>query len=263
MIGFDADQDCSHVAAAAYAKGARFVCRYLGRTTRTEIAALHAAGLAVVLIWETTAQRALSGYQAGMDDGRDARAQSTALGAPATAAIYATADLDVTAVQQAVVVSYFRGFALTGGVTGEYANGAVCQACVDQRVGTYTWLAGGMGMRGSQAFRATGRATIVQDVGDKAGLDLGIAIDSDTATDGWAIGAWLPDVAPVPAPAPSPSPAPPPQPSQMDIAISSFSEAALRLQTLLQIAGLYDGKLEGDWGPASRAALAKYREAQS
>src|SRR5260370_940104 len=59
-LGFDADQDCSDVADTAVAKGVVFVCRYLKNLSLDEAQALSDAGLKIVSIWETTAQRALS-----------------------------------------------------------------------------------------------------------------------------------------------------------------------------------------------------------
>ncbi len=197
-IGFDADQDCSGVAAAAIAAGASFVCRYLKNLIKTEVDALHAAGLSIVLIWEHEAERALAGYEGGLDDGLDARTMAMVLGAPEHVAVFATVDFDPTLDQQKVVLDYLRAFALRG-MSGNYASGAICQACIDGGIGSYSWLAGGMGMRGSVEFAASGRASIIQDVGDKQHLDLGIAIDSDTAyVEDY--GAWQ-----VPAPMPMPA----------------------------------------------------------
>jgi hypothetical protein len=60
----------------------------------------------------------------------------------------------------------------------------------------------------------------------------------------------------------SPSPAPaPPAPPAVDLAgaIATFTSAASRLQGGLLDAGFYTGKIDGDWGPQSRAALAAYK----
>lgn len=194
QIGFDADQDCSGVADRAVSAGATFVCRYLKNLRAAEVAALHNAGLAIVLIWETTAMRALGGEGAGVVDGTRARDMASALGAPAGTAIYLTADFGETQVEDAAVLAYFaaakRVFA-DAARTGVYAEGAVCQTALDAGTADFTWLAGGGRMRGTPEFLASGKATIVQDVGDKQGLDLGISIDSDTAIDG-DIGAWTP-----------------------------------------------------------------------
>jgi len=184
IIGFDADQDCSDVATDAVDAGAEFVCRYLKNLSIAEANALSAAGLRIVSIFETTAHRALAGAAAGKEDGTFALAQSLSLKQPVATAICATADFDVTLTQQPAVLAYFTAFkaAIADMKLMVYANGAICQATLDSGIADYTWLAGGKAMRGSREFLASGRATIVQDVGDKAGLDLGIDIDSDTAT---------------------------------------------------------------------------------
>lgn len=195
-IGFDADQDCSSVAADAVAKGVAFVCRYYKNMSLDEAQALSAAGLKIVSIWETGAERALAGAAAGTDDGTRARNAGAALGQPQGAAIYATADFGETQGEDAAVFAYLAAFkeALGGQAKlGVYGEGAVCQHALDLGLADYTWLAGGMGMRDSPAFRDSGRATIVQDVGDKQELALGIDIDSDVARDdnygGWQLAA--------------------------------------------------------------------------
>ena len=196
MIGFDADQNCSGVAADAVAAGAGFVCRYLKNLTLGEAKALSAAGLKIVSIFESTAERARGGAAAGATDGARAFLQASALGQPQGSAIYATADFDDAAVDDATVIAYFTAFKARLGEyykLGVYANGATCQAALDAGIADFTWLAGGMGMRGSREFKASGKATMVQDVGDKAGLDLGIDVDSDTAMSedfgGWSLAA--------------------------------------------------------------------------
>jgi hypothetical protein len=194
MIGFDADQDCSSVAAAAAAKGVKFICRYTKNVTIAEIRALHGAGIAVVPIWETTAERALAGSGAGTVDGTQARLAARKLGAPSGTAIYATVDFGETADQNADVLAYLAAFERAIAPEfklGVYGEGAVCQAALGASIADFTWLAGGGRMRGTQAFLQTGLATIVQDVGDRRSLDLGIEIDSDVAIDG-DIGEWKP-----------------------------------------------------------------------
>lgn len=183
LTGFDADQDCSPVALLAFRRGAVFVCRYLKNLTQEEAKALTVAGLNIVTIFETTARRALGGAAAGKEDGQRALAQAQALGQPTGSAIYATADFGETEDQNAAVLAYLDAFdgQISGYSLGVYGEGAVCQAALDAKIAKYVWLAGGMGMRGSRDFLQTGLATIVQDVGDAAGLALGIDIDSDTA----------------------------------------------------------------------------------
>lgn len=185
IVGLDTDTPVSaEVAFAAYDKGARFVCRYTKNLTPGEIQALSTAGLMIVSIFESTALRALGGAAAAYADARKARLQMEALGQPVGSGLYATADFDVTPAQEPDVLTYFTAFksALDGHAKlGVYANGAICQLVLDKGIADYTWLAGGMGMRGSREFLAAGKATIVQDVGDAQHFRLGIDIDTDRA----------------------------------------------------------------------------------
>ncbi len=206
MIAFDADQDCSDVAEAAAKAGVVAICRYLKNLSADEAEAIVDAGLYVVSIFESTAQRALQGTAAGFEDGQKALAQANALEQPAGSAIYATADFDATAEQEKDVLEYFKAFrqALGHFKLGVYANGAICASAAAYRIADYTWLAGGMGMRGSRGFAASGKATMIQDVGDKRGLNLGIDIDSDVIL-GPDFGGWhYPDEAQPPAKPPEP-----------------------------------------------------------
>ena len=194
FIGFDADQDCSSVADLAVKRGAAFCARYLKNLSAHEAMALSKAGLKIVSIFETTAKRALMGAAAGTEDGTTALDQAAALLQPQGSAIYATADFDEQTPQDQAMLAYFQAFkvALSGNAKlGVYGNGALCQTMLNALIADYTWLAGGSGMRGTRAFLAIGRATIVQDVGDKHGLNLGISIDSDTAASadygGWSL----------------------------------------------------------------------------
>lgn len=265
IIGFDADQDCARVAHAAKAKGASFVCRYLKNLTTVEREALHAAGLAIVLIFESTADRAMGGAPSGATDGARALNQAKALGAPEGAAIYATADFDPTPAQEDDVLAYFAGFrtqirgltatsgdlnTFSGFALGIYASGAICQLALDQSVADYAWLAGGLRMRGSQAFHDTGRAAIEQDVGDKRGLDLGIGIDSDIALVE-DYGSWQQP----PAQAVSP---PPPISPQRVLRLTdppTTGPDVGHLQSQLASLGFDPGTIDGVFGKRTAAAV--------
>lgn len=182
--GFDADQDCSRVGALAVQRGCAFVCRYLKNMSVAEAHALSRAGLKIVTIWETTAERALGGPAAGTADGKAAQTHALQNGQPRGSAIYATADFDVTPTQESSVYGYFSAFRAALGrdyKLGVYASGAICVGARGHAIADYTWLSGSMGYRGSRAFRASGLATMVQDVGDRRGFNLGISIDSDIA----------------------------------------------------------------------------------
>jgi hypothetical protein len=255
MLAFDADQDVSRVLPKAKADGVIAVCRYLGRTSAGEIAAISAEGMSTVSVFETTANRALGGSVAGALDGSKAVAIAIALKQPLGSAIYVADDQDTTIAQQPAVLAYFAAFKTALNLAyaetppyklGVYANGAICQAALDQGIADYAWLAGGMGMRGSRDFAASGRATMIQDVGDKQHLGLGIAVDSDEVETadygGWAIVSDAPD-----------EPLPIPYVGSADIL-----PALKDVQAALKGEGLYKGAIDGLWGPRTAAAFAAY-----
>lgn len=130
--------------AGLYAAGKRFAARYLyGSTagkalTKSELDALHAAGLDVVLIWEQQAAEAKGGYAAGQDRARRAADCVRSLGAPADTAVYFCVDYDETQLSRAR--DYFRGVTSVWphGRTGIYAGQRVIQAAKDQ--GWCRWL---------------------------------------------------------------------------------------------------------------------------
>jgi hypothetical protein len=245
IIGFDADQDCSHVAKHAYDKGARWVARYLKNLHAAEVAALHAAGLSILLIWETTAKRALSGLAGGIADGQAAARMAQALGAPAGVAIAGTADLDVGAGDEQLVDQYISGFARGLGTYKPvfYGNGLVCNLALARKV--TPWLAGGSGMHDTKAFLASGKAVLVQDVGDKRNLALGISIDSDVSMVE-DFGQWAPAAVAQPAPPVAPDP---------------VTAAVEELQKALTAAGYYKGEVDGLWGPMTSSAVTVWRHA--
>lgn len=74
-----------------------------------EYASLKRAGIAVTLVWETTANRALSGYDGGKSDADKAEKLADALGYPKSAAIYFAVDFDAGPTQRRTVTQYLKG----------------------------------------------------------------------------------------------------------------------------------------------------------
>jgi hypothetical protein len=97
--------------------GVKFVCRYLSHDTtgknldRKEAEKLSAAGIWIVVVWETTANRMLSGYEGGQTDARYAAQKARELGMPGDRPIYFAADWDVSEAQQGAVNRYLDGAA--------------------------------------------------------------------------------------------------------------------------------------------------------
>lgn len=123
--------------------GYDFVCRYLStsswkRIDATELADLHDAGLLVVLVWETTATRALQGTDAGTNDAIIAKNQAEKLGAPDTTPIYFAVDFDTAGNN---IIDYFTAINQVLGVerTGVYGGLKAVSKCFDEGVVKYGW----------------------------------------------------------------------------------------------------------------------------
>jgi hypothetical protein len=108
--------------------GKAFVCRYLsgGNTkdiSKAEMTNLVNAGIKVVLVWETTANRMLAGKNGGTTDAGRARGQADGLGAVAIP-IYFACDFDAGEGQQATINAYLDGAAgvIGRGRVGLYAG---------------------------------------------------------------------------------------------------------------------------------------------
>lgn len=172
LRGLDAGTTLTPYATKIKAAGFDHVGRYLKNLRLAEVTALHAAGLGVWLIYETTATRALFGDAAGAEDGLAAKQQAMALGVPDGTAIYATVDTDVPLNQLGIVRAYMLAFyrSLAGQYRlGIYACGAVLQGNADIAV---PWLAGAMGWAGSRAYEASSAWAMKQgaDLNGRAGV---------------------------------------------------------------------------------------------
>jgi hypothetical protein len=133
-------------AAAIKAKGYTFVARYLSHSpaknlSASELADLRESGLAIVLVWETKADRALSGRGGGFQDATEALAQAQALGMPNDTPLYFAVDFDAQESQQGAVTDYLRGAGDVLGAerVGVYGGYQVVKRCLDAKVATYAW----------------------------------------------------------------------------------------------------------------------------
>jgi hypothetical protein len=131
---------------AMKAAGVHFVCRYVStpgnakNLTKAEADALKAAGLDIVVVFETTADRALSGHAGGVADAHSARTQAHACGQPAGRPVYFAVDFDAAG-QTTHVNAYLAGVASVLGKTGTgvYGGLAAVKAALDAKVCTYAW----------------------------------------------------------------------------------------------------------------------------
>lgn len=202
MIGFDYTDRIAP--AALKAAGCSVVFRYLSRPgwpknlTAAEANELRAAGIPIVLNFETTADFMLGGYSAGVSCARSARAQANALGAPSNTRIYYSADFDATADQIPTILEFDRGAASVDGDAEVGGYGGLKVALAEDAAGYKTWqtVAWSNGQWDARSLaRQTGQQLTVG----------GVDVDVNEIEDLAALGAWGGPSAP-PAPAPSPTP---------------------------------------------------------
>jgi hypothetical protein len=128
--------------------GHKFVMRYLwfpgqrhAYLTAEEARDLRAAGIAIGLIFESIANRAVQGWDAGVADANIAAAQLADVGAPADQVIYFTIDFDASEGQQPAIDDYFRGAASVVGIdrVGCYAGYWPLSRLLDSGLVRYGW----------------------------------------------------------------------------------------------------------------------------
>jgi hypothetical protein len=132
--------------AALKKAGKSFACRYLStpgnakNLTKGEADGLKRAGVGIVCVFETTADRALSGHAGGVLDAHAARTQASVCGMPAQRPVYFAVDFDATG-HTKLVLDYLVGAAtvLGRGNTGVYGGLAAVKAALDANVCRYAW----------------------------------------------------------------------------------------------------------------------------
>jgi len=119
------------------AEGYSFAGRYLAPTTGAsawkglriaEAQLLRDAGIAILLIWETTALRAKSGSSGGSIDGARAAVLAQELGVPETAVIYFAVDFNAQKADYSAVEAYLKAArsAVAPYSAGVYGSRSVC-----------------------------------------------------------------------------------------------------------------------------------------
>ncbi len=187
ILGFDYTDRIAP--AALKAAGCQVVFRYLSQPgwpknlTKTEAQELLAAGIAIVLNFETTATFMLGGYSAGQAAARSARAQATTLGAPTWTRIYYSADFDVTADQVPTVMAFLNGAASVDGAAEVDGYGGLRISQAEAAAGMRPW----------QTVAWSGGVWAPQDVARQTGEQRtvgGVQVDVNQIIDLAALGAW-------------------------------------------------------------------------
>jgi hypothetical protein len=138
------------------AQGYRFAVRYLvprsyawKRLSRSEAEAITAAGMHIVSVSQTTAQRASGGALAGHVDGETAKREADLLHQPAGSAIYFAVDYDAQLSEWDAIEAYLKAAAavLPGFQTGVYGSYTVIEEMAKRNAcghfwQTYAWSQG-------------------------------------------------------------------------------------------------------------------------
>lgn len=135
--------------------GYSFVVRYVStpgswkNITRNEAQTLQNAGIDIILVFESYANRMVEGYSAGVQDAYTAIATATAAGAPADFFCYFACDFDASASDQPAINSYLDGAASVMGLSrvGFYGGYTPLKAVLDAGKAskgwqTYAWSRG-------------------------------------------------------------------------------------------------------------------------
>lgn len=179
--------------------GYAFALRYLatgGPSTMGKVIglaerqALHAAGLGVGLVWETTQMRPLDGAAAGRADGQAARALARDLGFPDGFPIFGAVDFNPAGTMYPAIAAYLQaaGFEC-------YANAGTCQYMADHGICRHFWQHDwGGGTFGGRHLHQRGQIELA-----------GAQVDVNDAYETCCI--WFPAQSqPVPQPHPLPEP---------------------------------------------------------
>lgn len=174
------------------AVGSSFACRYLSydpskNITPKEADELRGGGISIVLVWETTANRALSGFAGGQSDAMEARIQANTVGFPNNRPIFFAIDFDASESQQAAINEYFRGVANILGVsrTGVYGGYWPVKRLFDASLVKYGWQtyawSGGMWEQRAKLRQYSNDHTVAG-----VGCDYNNTIDADFGQDNFA-----------------------------------------------------------------------------
>ncbi len=166
----------STVAADLVRSGYAFVCRYINRMSSAEAHIISDAGLNILTVYETTADRPRGGTSTGNADGAAAYKQAQALEMPTTGIIYFTADFEAKPTDMNNIESYLRAARTQTGPyeVGIYGDYSVVEEMFKRNAckgfwQTYAWSNG----------QAPVHATVYQYKNDQ--MAAGISVDFDEA----------------------------------------------------------------------------------
>lgn len=154
-----------------------------------QLADLHAHGMQAGVVWETTADRARQGFEAGRADAQEANRQASVLGWPGDRPLYYAVDFDAVT---PMVQPYFDGVKAAGGRPwGVYGCYSVAEGIGSQTPFVWqcaAWSGNGSGSGGSRQGRRLSRNTKLYQL---VGYVLGNSCDANDVLGDW--GGWHPD----------------------------------------------------------------------
>lgn len=183
-------------------EGVSFAARYLvpnaGNTawkalTAAEAKDLRDAGLAIMLCWETTANRMAGGYDVGQVDGAAAKRLAEGMGIPSDTVIYFAADYNVPESDYASVYDYLYAATVSAFPynVGLYGSENIVREMDERRACLYFWQCVG----GSTQFLPCAKVIQYQWQGGDEAMALaskvGFAVDLDSAET--LTGMWKPE----------------------------------------------------------------------
>ncbi|WP_449241157.1 glycoside hydrolase domain-containing protein [Desulfoscipio gibsoniae] len=151
MKGIDCATPITTITAKALAAaGMGFVCRYLvpdkpsykwKRLTKKEAEIITAAGMLVVSVFETTANRPAGGAAAGKEDGLLALKEALAVGQPKGTTVYFAVDYDARQEDYSAIEEYLRAAddILDGYEVGVYGSFAIVEEMARRGVVKHFW----------------------------------------------------------------------------------------------------------------------------
>ncbi len=128
--------------------GYQFVARYLSGDpgsgkdlTASEMQSLEAAGLDIVLTWETSGTDCQNGMSAGVSDAQAAESEVESIGVPTGGPIYFAVDFDATSSDATACNAYFQGVASVLGLprTGVYGGYYIVNELMSAGLATWGW----------------------------------------------------------------------------------------------------------------------------
>lgn len=186
--------DCSapltaKTAALLAREGRRFAARYLvpvryawKRLTLEEARAITAAGMQIVSVFETTANRPAGGAAAGQADGAAAYKEAKKLGQPEGTAIYFAVDYDAGPAHHDEIEQYLRAAAtqIPGYHTGVYGSYTVIEEMAKRSAcrhfwQTYAWSRG----------KKSAKANIYQYRNDVRVAGIAVDLNESYGNEGW------------------------------------------------------------------------------